>query len=78
MPRGGSDGAGMVDAERFLALRRRLEVAHKRIDGSDVPDHRRGSWTRRIVAIAETAQGDLDRAERQLERLEADLDRHLQ
>lgn len=67
----------MLDADRFLTLNSRLRAVHERVDGSELPDHRRSSWSRRMAAIADTATRNLDSAERQLERLEADLDRHL-
>lgn len=67
----------MLDAERFLALTGRLKEAYRRMDSSRLPDHRRRSWSRRMTGIAQTAREDLDRAERQLERLEAEMHRHL-
>lgn len=67
----------MVDAERFLALTERLREAYRRMDGSSLPDHRRSSWSRRMTGIAQTARENLEQAERQLERLEAEMQRHL-
>lgn len=67
----------MLDADRFLALTERLRTVRSRVDGAEAPGHRRSSWARRMAAIADTATESLERAERQLERLEADLDRHL-
>lgn len=74
---GGADGAGLVDAERILALTERLRDAHARIDGASITGQRRSNYQRRLAAVADAGQSDLDKAEAQLERLEADLDRQL-
>lgn len=73
----GSSPRGMVDADDFLAFTERLRAAHHRVDEAKVSDERRARWQRRLLAITDAARADLDRAEEQLGRFEADLDRRL-
>lgn len=76
-PTGPAEAAGLVDADRILALTERLRDAHGRIDTASISTQRRSNYQRRLAAVADAGQSDLDKAEAQLERLEADLDRQL-
>ncbi|MBW3664123.1 MAG: hypothetical protein KY469_13570 [Actinobacteria bacterium] len=76
------DGAGpaerpLVDVQRLLAFTGRLRAVHARIDVATMSVGRRSGYQRRLAAAADTGQSDLQKAEAQLERLEADLDRQL-
>lgn len=73
----GPRGRDLVDAQQFLDLTGRLKSAHQRVDGAGVAPDRKARWQRMLVAISESAQHDLSRAEEALERLVAELDRHL-
>lgn len=64
-----------MDAERFLAFTQRLRDLRDRVEASDVPTSRRSVWHERLIAIADEAHGDLDKAEAHMERFEAELDR---
>lgn len=67
----------LVDAQRLLAFTERLRTVHARIDVATMSAGRRSGYQRRLAAAADTGQSDLQKAEAQLERLEADLDRQL-
>ncbi len=74
----GPDGAThqQVDATQLLALTDQLQALHARVEAATVSAEQRGRWQTRLAAISRGAAGDLDRAEGQLRRLAADLDRH--
>jgi hypothetical protein len=73
----GVDGVGMLDADRFLTFAERLHAARERIEAASIGDRRRAQWQRLLIAVSAAAQQDLEGAERQLTRLEAELDRRL-
>lgn len=67
----------LVDARRFLELTAQLRDLYARVDGARVSTEQKGRWHRRLIAITDAAREDLDRAEGQLVRFSAELDRHL-
>ncbi|MDP9022538.1 MAG: hypothetical protein M3N57_07550 [Actinomycetota bacterium] len=69
------DDASLLDADRVLALTRRLRDVHARLDDVRLSRDAKGRWQRRLIAISQSAQDDLADAEQQLERLVAELDR---
>lgn len=74
---GRSPGERLVDADAFLEFTDRLRVVRDRIADSEVDDHRRQSWQRRLIAVSDAARQDLAAALDKLERLVAEVDRHL-
>lgn len=77
----GSDGndveSGLLDARRFLDLTAQLRELYERVDGAKASAEQKGRWHRRLIAITDAAREDMDRAEGQLVRFTAELDRHL-
>lgn len=71
------DDHGLVDADRFLMLADRLRELHARIEDAKVSSEQRARWQRRIISITNAAKTDLARADDQLVRFTAELDRHL-
>ena len=67
----------LVDARRFLEVTAQLRELYARVDGARVSTEQKGRWHRRLIAITDAAKDDLDRAEGQLLRFSAELDRHL-
>lgn len=67
----------LVDARRFLEVTTKLHDLYSRVDGARVSADQKGRWQRRLIAITDAAKDDLDRAEGQLLRFSAELDRHL-
>lgn len=74
---GGEIETGLVDARRFLDLTERLRELYDRVDAAKASTEQKGRWHRRLIAITDSARDDLDRAEGQLVRFTAELDRHL-
>ncbi len=68
---------GLVDADRLLSLTQRLREVHERVAQARVSAEQKARWQRRLVAITEAATPNLDRAEQQLIRFVAELDRAL-
>ncbi len=66
---------GLVDADRFLSLTRRLREVHERVEQLRVSAEQKARWQRRLVTITDVATRDLGRAEQQLTHLVAQLDR---
>lgn len=77
IPASGLVEENLVDADRFLALTDRLRTARERVEGATIASSRRSTWHERLIAIADEAKQDLDKAEAHLERFEAELDRHV-
>ena len=69
--------SSLVDARRFLEVTGQLRDLYARVDGARVSAEQKGRWHRRLIAITDAARDDLDRAEGQLVRFSAELDRHL-
>lgn len=68
-----SSRGGLVDADRLMRVRQRLQAINAALDGySDVARRR---VARRVEQIAELAPYDLDAAEEALERLERGMER---
>ncbi len=67
---------GTMDAQRFLAFNERLKLARERIGDANVHGEKRAGWQRRLIAISNGATENMQKAEAQLERLEAELERH--
>lgn len=65
----------LVDGDRLLELTARLRRLHERIADADIVGRDRERLTRSLVAVSEAAKGDLDAAERDLRRLETELER---
>ncbi|MBW3561960.1 MAG: hypothetical protein KY437_05635 [Actinobacteria bacterium] len=76
-PRERSVETSLVDARRFLEVTAQLRDLYSRVDGARVSTEQKGRWQRRLIAITDAAKDDLDRAEGQLVRFSAELDRHL-
>lgn len=78
---GGFDGgeveSSLLDARRFLELTEHLRDLYDRVDTAKVSAEQKGRWHRRLIAITDAARDDMDRAEGQLVRFTAELDRHL-
>jgi len=70
-------GEGLVDAAALLRVTELLTRLRDRVEGADVSDERRLRWQRRLRAIADGAQADLDLAAVQLRRFAGELDRVL-
>lgn len=68
---------GLVDADRFLTLADQLRELHARIEDAKVSSEQRARWQRRIISITNAAKTDLSRADDQLVRFTAELDRQL-
>lgn len=71
------DLPGTLDAQAFLRLAARLREIQIRIEQAQLSGERRGRWHRKLIAISEAASTDLARADAQLRRFEAELDRYL-
>lgn len=69
--------AGLVDAERFLEFADFLRVVRDRIAASGIEEERRQNWQRRLIGASDAAKQDLALARDKLERLVAEIDRHL-
>lgn len=67
----------LVDGDRLLGLTARLRRLHERIADADLVDRDREMLTARLVGVSEAAKDDLDAAERDLGRLESELDRRV-
>lgn len=74
---GGEVESSLVDARRFLDVTARLRDLYDRVDAAKASVEQKGRWHRRLIAITNAARDDLDRAEGQLVRFSAELDRHL-
>lgn len=74
---GGDVESSLLDARRFLALTEQLRDLYDRVDDAKVSADQKGRWHRRLIAITDAARDDMDRAEGQLVRFTAELDRHL-
>ena len=70
-------GEGLVDADALLRVTELLTGLRDRVEAADVSDERRLRWQRRLAAVADGAQADLERAEAQLRRFTGELDRVL-
>lgn len=68
---------GLVDADRFLVLTDRLREVRERLEAAKVSTEQKARWHRRLIAITNAAKEDLARADDQLTRFTADLDRQL-
>ena len=68
---------GGVDAELFFRFTATLRATHERLCAARVSAERRSRWQRRLLRITEAATRDLARAEEQLRRFCAELDREL-
>lgn len=69
--------SGLVDAKRLLSLAQRLRETHERVEHARVSPDQKARWQRRLIAITDAAKRDLERADDQLTRFVAELDRHL-
>lgn len=72
-----NDEHGLVDADRFLTVAEQLRELHARVEEAKVSSEQKARWQRRIIAITNAAKTDLSRADDQLVRFTAELDRHL-
>lgn len=69
--------SSLLDARRFLDLTEQLRDLYDRVDGARASAEQKGRWHRRLIAITDAARDDMERAEGQLVRFTAELDRHL-
>ncbi len=67
----------MLDADDFLGFTERLRTVRERIEAAAVSREQKGRWQRKLLAITDAAQRDLDDATDLLRRFEAELDRRL-
>lgn len=67
----------MFDADDFVAFTTRLRQLHARVDAAEISREQRSRWQRRLIAIADAGQRDLQRAGDLLHRFEAEVDRRL-
>lgn len=74
---GGDVESSLLDARRFLDLTEQLRELYDRVDAAKASAEQKGRWHRRLIAITDAARDDMDRAEGQLVRFTAELDRHL-
>lgn len=74
---GGQVESSLLDARRFLDLTAQLRDLYDRVDAAKASAEQKGRWHRRLIAITNSARDDMDRAEGQLVRFTAELDRHL-
>lgn len=74
---GGDGETSLIDVRRFLDVTERLRDLYDRVDSAKASAEQKGRWHRRLIAITNSAKDDLERAEGQLVRFTAELDRHL-
>ena len=65
----------LIDAEQFLRVSEALKGSFARLEKAALPDSARQRWKRRLIALTELAKEDLDRAERECDRCQADFQR---
>lgn len=71
------DRGSLVDADEFLSFTARLRAVRDLVETASVSEEQRGRWQSRLAAISGGGSTDLERAQGQLGRLEAELDRRL-
>ena len=72
---GTPDRGSLVDADEFLSFTARLRAVRDRVEAAPVSEEQRGRWQSRLAAISGGGGTDLERAQAQLGRLEAEVDR---
>lgn len=65
----------LVDADVLLSLTDELRALRDRLHGADIGTEQRTRWQHTLSAIARGAADDLERAQAQLRRLAATVDR---
>ncbi len=72
---GSPERGSLVDADEFLSFAARLRSVREQVEAAPVSDEQRARWQSRLAAISGGGSTDLERAQAQLGRLEAEVDR---